>query len=93
MQTDPSIPLITNVLREVSEESNVAFFSFYEAMGGNGSMVEWVEDYTPRLANLDYTHFNFDGAEKAGDLLLNFLLKAYESYLQERLAFENQQLN
>jgi lysophospholipase L1-like esterase len=89
MQTDPSILLITNILREVSEESNVAFFSFYEAMGGNGSMVKWVEEYSPRLANRDYTHFNFEGAEKAGDLLLNFLLEAYENHIEKQVALEN----
>lgn len=82
MQTDPSIPLITNVLRKVAEEKEVAFFSFYEAMGGKGSMVKWVEEYSPKLANSDYTHFNFEGAEKAGNLLLDFLLKGYDNYLE-----------
>lgn len=75
MVTDPSIPRITAVMRAAAEESEVAFFSFYEAMGGSGIMVDWVEQKKPRWANLDYTHFNFRGAREAGYMLIDFLLK------------------
>lgn len=88
MQTDPSVPRITTALRRTAEESNVAFFSFYEAMGGNGSMVEWVEERQPRLANTDYTHFNFAGARRAALLLLDFLLEGYEDYRTGELKTE-----
>ncbi|KAA3640471.1 MAG: hypothetical protein DWQ02_02015, partial [Bacteroidetes bacterium] len=84
MQTDPSIPLITNVLREVAQEKEVAFFSFYEAMGGRDSMVDWVEKKEPRLANTDYTHFNFEGAEKAGHLFLQYLFEALDFHKSEK---------
>lgn len=77
LQTDPSLPLITEALRNAAKENKAAFFSLYEAMGGSGSMIEWVEQKKPSLANLDYTHFNFDGAEEAGHLLLKALLGAY----------------
>ncbi len=77
LQTDPSLPLITEALRKAAKENNAAFFSLYEAMGGAGSMIEWVEQKKPSLANTDYTHFNFDGAEEAGHLLLTALLGAY----------------
>lgn len=78
MQTDPSVPRVTNAQRRVAEKTGVAFFSFYEAMGGAGSMVRWVEENNPKLANTDYTHFNFTGAKKASDLLLDFLLSAFQ---------------
>lgn len=89
MQTDPSVLLITDVLRTVAEENEVAFFSFFEAMGGQGSMVKWVEESSPKLANSDYTHFNFEGAEKAGGFLLDFLLGAFENYLTAQQRSEN----
>jgi len=79
LQTDPSIPLITEALRKAAKENNAAFFSLYEAMGGYGSMIEWVERKEPSLANTDYTHFNFEGAEAAGHLLLSALLDAYRN--------------
>ncbi len=77
MMTDPSIPRITSVMRQAAEESEIAFFSFYETMGGAGTMVNWVEDKKPRWANLDYTHFNFKGAREAGGMLIDFLLGGF----------------
>ena len=46
-------------------------------------MINWVQTQ-PRLANLDYTHFTFEGAEKAGGLLLEFLFNGFEKYLLEQ---------
>jgi lysophospholipase L1-like esterase len=80
MQTDPSVPRVTNVQRRAARQTGITFFSLYEAMGGPGSMVSWVEDERPRLANYDYTHFNFKGANVASDLLLDFLMNGYEYY-------------
>lgn len=80
MMTDPGTPRVNETLRKVAARENVSFFSFYEAMGGEGSMVQWVEEKEPRWANLDYTHFNFRGAHQAGKLLLSYLMNAYEEY-------------
>lgn len=80
MMTDPGTPRVNEALRRVAARENVSFFSFYEAMGGEGSMIEWVEEKEPRWANLDYTHFNFRGAHQAGKLLLAYLMNAYEEY-------------
>jgi hypothetical protein len=49
-------------------------------MGGEDSMVEWVERRRPKLANLDYTHFNSNGAKVAGNFLLAFVLGGYQEY-------------
>ncbi len=84
MQTDPSVPRITAVQRNAAEASEAAFFSIYEAMGGAGTMTKWVDTEVPPLANSDYTHFNFKGSEKVGNLLLEFLLSGYEEYLREQ---------
>lgn len=81
MQTDPSIPYITAAQRAAAQEKNVAFFSLYEAMGGAGTMIEWVEDKRPKLANSDYTHFTFKGARKMSDYLLTFLNQHYMDYV------------
>lgn len=81
MQTDPSIPYITAAQRKAAQQKQVAFFSLYEAMGGAGTMVEWVEDKRPKLANSDYTHFTFRGARKMSDYLLTFLNLHYMDYV------------
>jgi hypothetical protein len=78
-ETDPAVPLFVDVQMKMAEENNLAFWSLYNAMGGNGSMVKWVEGDTV-LANKDYTHFNFRGAHKVGKLLFNKLMTEYNDY-------------
>lgn len=80
MHSDPSVYRITEALRQSAMDKGCGFFSFYEAMGGEDSMVEWVERRRPKLANLDYTHFNSNGAKIAGNFLLTFLLGGYTEY-------------
>ena len=77
--SDPVVPLFVGVQRKMAEENNLAFWSLYNAMGGNGAMVKWVEGDTV-LANKDYTHFNFKGAHKVGKLLFNKLMTEYNDY-------------
>ncbi|MEY3323422.1 MAG: hypothetical protein RLZZ417_3005 [Bacteroidota bacterium] len=81
--SDPSIPRITKVMRKAAIKSETAFLSLYELMGGNGSMARWVEKERPRLASTDYTHFNYEGADKISQQLLNIFLSETNS-LQKR---------
>jgi hypothetical protein len=78
-QTDPSVPLLVSVQKKMAEETGCAFWSLYDAMGGSGSMVKWVEGDTA-LANKDYTHFNFKGAHKVGKLLYAKLMSEYRDF-------------
>lgn len=77
--TDPSVPIFVEVQKKMAMENKLAFWSLYDAMGGNGSMVKWVEGDTV-LANKDYTHFNLKGAHKVGKLLFNKLMSEYNDY-------------
>jgi len=78
-QTDPSVPLLVQVQKKMAEKTGCAYWSLYDAMGGNGSMVKWVEGDTV-MANRDYTHFNFRGAHKVGKLLYTKLMSEYNDY-------------
>lgn len=84
MQTDPSIPRITAAQQRAAEQTGSAFMSLFSAMGGEGSMITWVEKEQPRLANLDYAHFNFEGAEKAGRMLIRYLMDGYSRFIQNK---------
>lgn len=75
---DPSVALVTQVMREVAEKHKIGFFSFYEAMGGSGTIIDWADNKDPRWANLDYTHLSFPGAHAAGKMLLQYLLNGFE---------------
>lgn len=78
-ETDPSVPILVEAQKRMSKNNKIAFWSLYDAMGGNGSMVKWVEGDTV-YANKDYTHFNFKGAHKAGKMLFTQLMKEYKEY-------------
>jgi hypothetical protein len=71
--TDPSIPVVIEAQRRVAKNTHTSFWNFYEAMGGEGSMIKWVKGDTV-FANTDYTHFNSRGARKVGNLLYNYLV-------------------
>ena len=75
MQTLESIPYIFEAQRKASIKSGVSFFNLYNAMGGENSMVKWVEDLN--FANKDYTHFNYKGARNASNFIFSFLEKEY----------------
>ncbi|MBK6948213.1 MAG: hypothetical protein IPH16_09275 [Haliscomenobacter sp.] len=81
MRTDPSIPHIHAAQLRAAFRCGAAFFSLYEAMGGEGAMIEWVEQ--KRLANLDYTHFNFQGADVASNYLLRFFKTGVDQYRKQ----------
>lgn len=78
-QTDPSVPILVEAQKRMAKENKLAFWSLYDAMGGNGSMVKWAEGDTA-LANKDYTHFNFKGAHKVGKLLFSKIMSEYTDY-------------
>ena len=74
--TDPSVPLLLAAQQRVARRNHVAFWNLFEAMGGENSMVSWVED-SPALANKDYTHVNSRGARRIADLLYAYLMGEY----------------
>ena len=78
-ETDPSVPILVEAQKRMAKNNKIAFWSLYDAMGGSGSMVKWVEGDTV-LANKDYTHFNFKGAHKAGNLLFSKLMNEYKQF-------------
>lgn len=75
--TDPSVPRLLAAQQRIAERNHVAFWNLFDAMGGENSMVRWVEE-TPTLANKDYTHVNARGARKMAGLLHQFLMQAYQ---------------
>jgi hypothetical protein len=84
-ETDPSVPLLVETQKRMAKNNKIAFWSLYDAMGGNGTMVKWVEGDTA-LADIDYTHFNFLGAHKVGKLLFRKLMSEYNQYNKKSIS-------
>ena len=84
LTTETCIPYILDAQRRAAAHCEVAFFSLFDAMGGEGSMVRWVNEEKPALANLDYTHVNGIGAAKLAGFIQKFLLDGYQQYLENK---------
>lgn len=74
----PNIPAVRKAMFEAAVETNSAFWDLYTAMGGENSMVAWVDK---NYAAKDYTHFSSKGAKYVGEML-------FEAILEEVLKFQ-----
>ena len=68
----PLLEDLTDQLRNELLGRGIAFWDLYDVMGGQGSMVDWV-DAEPALAVRDYIHFTPKGASKVGSSLVKAL--------------------
>ncbi|MDQ3101365.1 MAG: GDSL-type esterase/lipase family protein, partial [Bacteroidota bacterium] len=73
MVTRPFLEDVRDAMKQNSLAQGAAFWDLYEAMGGRGSMVSWV-NATPALAASDFTHFSPQGAKKVGELFYTALI-------------------
>lgn len=64
----PNIDNIRDAQKLAAEASGVIFWDAFAAMGGESSIVRWVE-HTPPLAQKDYTHFSYAGSDSLATLL------------------------
>jgi len=75
--TDPAVIKLVQAQKNIAEKTNIAFWNLFEAMGGEGSMVKWVDSNPPK-AFKDYIHFNDIGAKKEAKMLFDELMKKYK---------------
>jgi lysophospholipase L1-like esterase len=68
LQTSPDIPILVETQSRLADSTGCAFWNIFESMGGVNSMLAYAEA-DPRLANLDYTHFTLEGANKIAEYL------------------------
>ncbi|MCV9930335.1 SGNH/GDSL hydrolase family protein [Flavobacterium sp. LS1R49] len=79
MKTDSAVVPLMKAQKRYALDTQSGFVNLYTLMGGDGSMVKWVDE-SPARANKDYTHFNQRGAKAIGGLLYEQLNKGYEQY-------------
>lgn len=72
----PNITKIRDAMRTAAFENDCAFWDLFSAMGGENSMVGWVNN-DPTLAAKDYTHFNSRGARYISEMLYNAIMSEY----------------
>ena len=81
-ETMNAIPAMRNAQRMIAQETKIAFWDMFEAMGGENSMVKFVMA-KPALAAKDYTHLNFKGGKKLAGSLVKSLLYSHERHQEK----------
>ncbi len=80
---------IKEAQKQAAFKAGFAFFDLFEAMGGEGSILKWVNE-DPRLAMSDYTHFNKQGGKKVADWIYDAIMNEYLLEKQDSLTSVNQ---
>ena len=83
LETMPGVKNLIRYQQALAAETHVAFWNLFNAMGGEGSMVEMV-DADPPLANYDYTHINFRGGKHIAGILFEALMHGKEQYDKQK---------
>ena len=66
--------------RRVAKQEGCAFFSIFDAMGGEGSMGRWYRAQ-PKLGWADLAHTTREGSRVLGSLFYKSLMKGFADYL------------
>ncbi len=77
--TMESVPIMIEAQREIARKTQIAFYNLFEAMGGENSMVSYVES-DPPLANKDYTHLNYQGGRRVAGIFVKSLINEFQKY-------------
>ncbi|MCB9730799.1 MAG: hypothetical protein H6746_20175 [Deltaproteobacteria bacterium] len=81
IRTDPQLLKMMVVQREVAFAEGCAWYSVFEAMGGEGSMGRWFRS-EPRLGWGDLAHATKEGARVLGDRFYRALMKGFSTWLE-----------
>ena len=78
-QTYAGLNMTIRALREVALDNGAAYWDMHRVMGGNGSMIKWVNK-EPALGFTDHIHFTRRGAAYMGDLFCAALRMHYDYF-------------
>ena len=79
IRTEPLLLDMIEVQRRVAFNSGCAYYSVFDAMGGEGSMGRWAHS-NPRLGWTDYAHVTKHGAKVLGLLFFQSLMHGYVNH-------------
>ena len=68
--TYPYLPKLNELMKEECLKNDIAYFSMYEAMGGENSMISWVKQ---GMAAADYVHFSPKGTKLISEVFYQCL--------------------
>jgi lysophospholipase L1-like esterase len=84
IDTIAAMPSLVTIEAGLGQETHVAFFNTFQAMGGPGTMGRWYAS-EPRLVGADFIHPMPAGAKIVGELLSTALRDGYNDYKLRQL--------
>ncbi len=78
-QTRKGVKELLKYQRKMASDTHIAFWDFYDAMGGEGSMARLADIGE---ANRDYTHITIKGGNRLARLLYNVLMVGRNNYVK-----------
>ena len=75
ISTDPNVFKMIQSQKNIVKATGITFWDKFEAMGGENSMLEWVD---ANLASKDYGHFNDLGSKKLAGMISDVLLNEFK---------------
>ena len=79
LHTMPCVLSMIQYQQKLAIENEIAFWNFYKAMGGEGSIVKMAEK-SPAEARTDYTHITHEGGKPLAEIYFKALMAGYEQY-------------
>ena len=81
----PALPQVVAAQRRAAQAAGCAYFSQYDAMGGEGSMVAWAAESPPRAAR-DRVHLTREGYGQLGAAFAAALVSSYDRWSEAEMA-------
>lgn len=75
--TMPGVHGMIKAQKQIAQECGIAFWNMYDAMGGENSMVRYVEN---NWASKDYTHISHAGGRRIANALMKALMLEADKY-------------
>jgi alginate O-acetyltransferase complex protein AlgI len=72
-----NIPAIVDAQKQATLKADITFWNSYGAMGGKSSIIKWAEKKPP-LAQKDFIHFTYTGADTLSKMLVSSLFVSRE---------------
>lgn len=82
-KTATGMPVILAMQQKIAYESGISFYNMYKSMGGEGSMVKWVNE-KPTLGYKDYMHPNDKGSAIIGTSIYEAIMHEYQKYIGKK---------
>jgi len=79
----PNLEKIRDAQKNAAFKAGCAFWDSYEAMGGEGSMSNWVFSKPP-LARKDFIHLTYTGSNKLAEMFLKSLMSYFKKYEESK---------